>query len=214
MSAKLGYGKFQLFSLTAVGILVRPLGSAYLLPASRLLPQRGHDLDAAFLLVNFGYELRHFYVRRDRDIGAFLVDAARDFMACVRDGVPPEPTPGVDTYEAITRRFAGPSEQTLDADESTAALIAEFAEVKAAKEAAKEREETLKATLATRIGSAYGIDAGTAGRVLWPESKGKTSFDTDGLIRDLKVPDDVLQKYTRIGAPYRTMRYYPAKKRK
>lgn len=170
------------------------------------------DLDAAFLLVNFGYELRHYYIRRDREIGAHIVEAARGFMECVRAGVPPQPLPGVDTYEAITRRFAGPSEQTLDADEETAAMIAEFASVKAAKKAAEEREEELKCVLATRIGTAYGIDAGHHGRVLWPESKGKTSLDTDALIRELKVPDDVLQKFTRIGAPYRTMRYYPPKK--
>jgi di/tricarboxylate transporter len=49
VSAKLGYGEFQLFSFTAVGIPVWLLGSAYLLLASRWLPQRGHDLDAAFL---------------------------------------------------------------------------------------------------------------------------------------------------------------------
>ena len=49
VSAKLGHGEFQLFSFTAVGIPVWLLGSAYLLLASRCLPQRGHDLDAAFL---------------------------------------------------------------------------------------------------------------------------------------------------------------------
>jgi di/tricarboxylate transporter len=49
VSAKLGYGEFELFSFTAVGIPVWLLGSAYLLLASRWLPQRGHDLDAAFL---------------------------------------------------------------------------------------------------------------------------------------------------------------------
>jgi di/tricarboxylate transporter len=49
VSAKLGYGEFQLFSFTALGIPVWLVGSAYLLLASRWLPQRGHDLDAAFL---------------------------------------------------------------------------------------------------------------------------------------------------------------------
>jgi hypothetical protein len=127
-------------------------------------------------------------------------------------GIPPEPSPEHDTYQAITRRFAGPSEQTLDADDDARALIAEFAEVKAAKKAAEEREEELKAALATRIGTAYGIDAGKAGRVIWPESAGKTSVDYAGLVRDLKVPEDVLQRYTRVGNSYRTMRYYPPKK--
>ncbi|MFY7948105.1 MAG: YqaJ viral recombinase family protein [Gemmatimonas sp.] len=170
------------------------------------------DLDAAFLLVNFGYELRHYFVRRDREIGQYIVEASHDFMQRVRAGIPPEVT-SADTYEAITLRFAGPTKETIAADEETAALVEEFAAVKAAKEAAKEREDEMRSLLAARIGRAYGIDAGAAGRVLWPESKGKTSFDTDGLIRDLKIPADVLQKYTRLGAPYRTMRHYPAKSR-
>jgi predicted phage-related endonuclease len=170
-------------------------------------------LDAAYLLVNFGFELRWYYIRRDRDIGAYLVDVAREFMASVKAGVPPEITEH-DTYEAITRRFLGPSKVELPADEDTASLIEEFADVKAAKKAAEEREEELKTVLATKIGTAYGIDAGKAGRVLWPQSEGKTSKDFDGLVRELKVPVDVVQKFTRVGNPYRTMRYYPPKKGK
>lgn len=43
MSAKLGYGEFQLFSFTAIGIPVWLLGSLYLLLAAHFLPDRGHD---------------------------------------------------------------------------------------------------------------------------------------------------------------------------
>lgn len=172
------------------------------------------DMEAAILIVNFGFELRHFYVRRDREIGEFIVHAAHEFMERVKAGIPPEPTPAVDSYEAITRRYLGASEQTLDADEETAELIEEFAVVKASKKAAEEREEELKAVLATRIGGAYGIDAGAKGRVIWPQSDGKVSKDFDGLVRELNVPADVVQKFTFVGAPYRTMRYYPPKKGK
>lgn len=170
------------------------------------------DLPWGYIAVNFGFELRWYFIERDREIGAGLVDAAHDFMQHVRQGVPPEPLPSVDTYEAITRRFANPNQVTLDADEETAAIISEFRDVKAAKKAAEDREEELKSVLATRIGGAYGLDAGAHGRVLWPESKGKESKDFDGLVRELKVPEDVVQKFTRVGAPYRTMRYYPPKK--
>ncbi len=43
VSAKLGYGEFQLFSFTAIGIPVWLLGSLYLLLAARFLPDRGLD---------------------------------------------------------------------------------------------------------------------------------------------------------------------------
>ncbi|MCO4101083.1 MAG: YqaJ viral recombinase family protein [Gemmatimonas sp.] len=171
------------------------------------------DLDWGYIAVNFGFELRWYFIERDREVGEAIKETAFEFMRDhVIPGIPPEPSPEHDTYEAITRRFLGASKQTLDADEETLTLIEEFADVKAAKEAAKEREEELRSLLATRIGTAYGIDAGKAGRVLWPQSEGKISKDFDGLVRELKVPADVVQKYIRVGAPYRTMRYYPPKK--
>jgi predicted phage-related endonuclease len=171
------------------------------------------DLPWAYIAVNFGFELRWYFIERDREVGEAIVEQSFTFMRDhVIPGIPPEPSPEHDTYDAITRRFLGPSKVELPADEDTASLIEEFADVKAAKKAAEEREEELKAVLATRIGTAYGIDAGQWGRVLWPESKGKTSVDYAALVRELNVPEDVLQKFTRVGNSYRTMRYYPPKK--
>ncbi len=43
VTAKLGYGEFQLFSFTAIGIPVWLLGSLYLVLAARFLPDRGLD---------------------------------------------------------------------------------------------------------------------------------------------------------------------------
>lgn len=171
------------------------------------------NLPWAYIAVNFGFELRWYFIERDRDVGGAIVEQAFEFMRDhVIPGIPPEPSPEHDTYEAITRRFLGASKVELKADEETAGLILEFASVKATKKAAEDREKELKAVLATRIGTAYGIDAGKAGRILWPQSEGKISKDFDRLVRELKVPADVVQKYIRVGAPYRTMRYYPPKK--
>jgi predicted phage-related endonuclease len=171
------------------------------------------DLPWAYIAVNFGFELRWYFIERDREVGESIVEQSFTFMRDhVIPGIPPEPSPEHDTYEAITRRFLGASKVELKADEETAGLILEFASVKATKKAAEDREDELKSVLATRIGTAYGIDAGKAGRVIWPESVGKTSVDYAALVRELSVPEDVLQKYTRVGSPYRTMRYYPPKK--
>jgi putative phage-type endonuclease len=171
------------------------------------------QLNKAYLIVNFGFEIRWYLFTRDAELGRYLFEESVGFMRDhVIPGIPPEPSPEHDSYEAITRRFLGASKVELDADEETAGLILEFASVKATKKAAEDREDELKAVLATRIGTAYGIDAGKAGRVLWPQSEGKISKDFDGLVRELKVPADVVQKFTRVGNPYRTMRYYPPKK--
>ncbi len=173
------------------------------------------DLPWGYIAVNFGFELRWYFIERDREIGEAIVESAYEFMRDhVIAGVPPEPTPSVDSYEAITRRFAGPSEDTIEADEEAAKLIVEFGQVKADKKAAEDREEQLKSKLAVVIGGKYGVDAGPLGRVIWPEQDGKVSKDFDGLCRELKVPMEVQQKFIRVGAPFRTMRHYPAKKRK
>lgn len=171
------------------------------------------DLPAVFVAVNFGFELRWYRVERDQEIGRHIVDEAQRFMReHVAARVAPAPTLGRDTLDAITRRYRARTEDTVPADETVAALVLEFAEVKAQKRAADAREAELKAALAVAIGEHYGVDAGPHGRVVWPESAGKPSLDVDGLLRELRVPADVLQKFTRAGAPFRTMRYYPPKK--
>jgi len=173
------------------------------------------DLPWAYIAVNFGFELRHYFIERDREVGEAIVETAFAFMRDhVIPGVPPEPQPAFDTYEAITRRFRDPSKAELAADEEAAQLIARFAEVKRSLTELEEEEDALKSRLAVTIGSAYGVDAGVVGRVIWPQSAGKVSKDFDGLVRELSVPEDVVQKYTRVGQPYRTMRYYPPKKGK
>lgn len=173
-----------------------------------------HDLPWGYIAVNFGFELRWYFIERDREIGEYIVHTAHEFMQRVKAGIPPEPLPAVDTYEAITRRFIKANEDTIEADAETAALVEEFAVVKAAKKAAEEREEELKSVLAAKIGAAYGVEAGKAGRVIWPVMPGKVSKDFDGLVRELNVPADVVQKFTRVGAPFRTMRHYAPKKAK
>ena len=41
---RLGYGTFELFSFTAIGIPVRLIGACYLLIAGRCLPDRGDQI--------------------------------------------------------------------------------------------------------------------------------------------------------------------------
>lgn len=170
-------------------------------------------LEYTKLVVNFGYETRVYFIERDREMADGIFDIGHNLWHNhIVPKVLPDPDPNADTMEAIVRTFRKQNERMLTADESQAALVAEFGAVKAAKKAAEEREEELKAIIATLIGSNYGIDTPSSGNVKWPESEGRSSIDVDGLIRELKVPEEVLQKFTRIGSPYRTMRYYPPKK--
>ncbi len=171
------------------------------------------NLPFAYVVVNFGFETREYYVPADRDIQEMIFDLSRALWHDhVLTGVLPAPDVSVDTYEAIQRTLNKRSDNVIVADADLAALVAEFGAVKGAKKAAEEREDELKSLLGVAIGHEYGIDAGTGGRVLWPQSEGKTSFDHAGLIRTLNVPEDVVQQFTRVGQPYRSMRYYAPKR--
>ena len=187
------------------------------LPADKLIQVQTQmmvfGLAFAYVVVNFGFETREYYVRADRDIQAMVFDMSHDlWYHHVLTGELPAPDVATDTYEAIQRTLNQRADTMIAADEHLAELIAEFGAVKAAKKAAEVREDALKAQLGVAIGHAYGIDAGAGGRVVWPESEGKSSFDHVGLIKALNVPEEVVQQFTRVGQPYRSMRYYPAKR--
>lgn len=169
----------------------------------------------AVIIVNFGYETRVYYIPADEQTQAMIFEVGENLWHnFIAKGVLPEPSVGVDSYDSIQRTLRAKTEKLRVADAESEKLIEEFAALKARAKADEEREKELKALLAVAIGEDYGLETPNAGRVIWPESKGRTSVDTDGLIRHLNVPEDVIQSFTRIGAPYRTMRYYPPKKGK
>lgn len=170
------------------------------------------DVEFAFVVVNFGYETREYYIPADREIQEMVFEMSHAlWYDHVVPGVLPAPTLDADTYDAIERSLRKKSDRLVLADDETAALVSEFGAVKAAKKAAEEREDELKGLLALKIGHEYGLDAGAGGRVLWPESAGRESVDVKGLIASLNVPEEVVQSFTRTGQPFRTMRYYAAK---
>lgn len=167
----------------------------------------------AIVVVNFGFETREYYIEANTETQGLLFDAGHDLWHNhVVPKVLPEPDLASDTYEAISRSLRQRGKSLVEASEPLATLVREFGDVKSALKTLGEREDELKKELALAVSADYGIDAGSNGRVLWPESAGRSSLDTEGLLRELNVPDDVVQRYTRVGHPYRTMRYYPPKK--
>lgn len=174
-----------------------------------------HQLPFAHLVVNFGFETREYFVESNRETQQMIVDTAHDLWHnFIAKGLLPEPTVNVDTYDAIQHTLTQKSDNLLLADAATALLVEEFGAIKARLKADEEREKELKTLLGLRIGNAYGIETPSAGKVIWPQSDGKESKDFDGLVRELNVPADVVQKFTRVGQPYRSMRFYPPKKGK
>jgi len=173
------------------------------------------DLPMVHLVVNFGFETRVFPIARDRETQQMLFDSAHEFWhKYILADVEPAPVIGRDSETVMKKKYSTHTDGVVDADELAAAVIAAFAKAKADKKDAEDREDTARQQLMAIIGHHAALDGAAAGRVSWTETKGKASFDVEGLIRDLKIPEDVTQRYTRVGAPYRTMRYSPSKQRK
>lgn len=165
------------------------------------------------LAVAFGWEMRVYPIERDLDTQQMLLEMAHNFWFNHHlANVEPAPTP-IDSELVLKTKYSTHGDTILKASEAETAVIAAFAKAKRDKDDAETREDALKRELMQIIGHHKAVDS-VAGRVNWTETKGRTSIDTDGLVRHLNVPDDVLQSFTRVGAPYRTMRFYEPKGKK
>lgn len=170
-------------------------------------------LPLAHVAVAFGWETRVFVIERDLDTQQMLIEQAHDFWHNYHlANIEPPPRIGVDSESVIKRKYASHGDTVITADDAQTAIIAALAQAKADIDAAEARETVAKQQLMLIIGNNKAIDS-TAGRVNWTETKGRESIDTKGLIAHLRVPEEVLQSFTRIGAPFRTMRYYEPKAR-
>lgn len=150
-----------------------------------------------------------YLVEADRELQQMIVDACHDFWHTnVDGGVEPEIS-GPNTERHLKRKHQTHTDVVRDVDGGDAMVLAEYFATKAQREALEAIEQGHRAQLMKLIGDDYGIRS-AAGKVIWYGVKGRTSVDTKGLLAHLKVPDDVLQSYTKLGAPSRTFRGYPA----
>ena len=166
------------------------------------------------LAVAFGWEMRVYPIERDLETQQMLLELAHNFWFNHHlANVEPEPSVGIDSELVLKAKYSTHGDTILKASEAETKVIAAFAQAKADKADAEAREDALKRELMLIIGHNKAVDS-VAGRVTWSETKGRTSIDTDGLVRHLNVPEEVLQTFTRTGAPFRTMRFYEPKAKK
>lgn len=186
------------------------------LPDDKIVQVQGQmlvtGLSLAHVAVSFGSELRVYVIEADIAVQQMILEAAHAFwFDHVKKGVEPAPHLGVDSLDIIKKKYKKHNGLVIVADDAQTALIAKYAQARETSDAAEDALEALKAQLMLTIGDNYAIDS-TAGKVIWPEVKGRESKDFDGLVRDLKVPADVLQRYVSRGPSYRALKYYEPKK--
>jgi putative phage-type endonuclease len=156
-----------------------------------------------------GREFRLYSVQHDAEVAADLMQIASDWYErhMVRGEEPPLDGGQVAAYLQQKYKQAL-SKEVVAASEHGAQLLAEYAIVSEKLKQLKQRQDELKQAAMLEIRDGYGIES-EAGKMLWLNAKGRTTTDYAAIVKELQVPEDVLQRHTRIGAPSRQMRFYP-----
>ena len=149
-----------------------------------------------------------YVIEQDLELQDMILDATHEFhQRYVIGGEEPE-IDGPDAEAHLRRKFVGHTDVVRDLEGEEAALLLAYFSARAERIAAEEREDALKPQLLQLIAGDYGVRS-AAGKALWASTKGRTTVDYKSLIDALKVPADIVQQYTRVGPPTRSLKCYP-----
>lgn len=156
-------------------------------------------------------DLRVYPVLADRELQAMLIEAAERFWRDhIEKRVPPDPD-GTDSYsEYLARKFPRSNGNMLGASKKEADLALNYFETRRQRELLETEEKLLRQQLEAVIGEADGLE-GDDFRITWRRQKGKTKTDWEAIARELGAPEDLIQKFTTIGAGFR--RFLPTMKK-
>lgn len=147
-----------------------------------------------------------YVIEADREVQEMIVEGCKDFYTRFVIGDEEPEITGPNTEKHLKRKYASHNDQMVTATEVVDQIVSEYARCKADLAVLEEKASTLKTSLMSFIGANKGL-VSRNGRITWSESRGRESFDHKALIAHLNVPSDVVQSFTRAGAPYRTFRY-------
>lgn len=153
-----------------------------------------------------GDDLRIYTLHRDVELINMLLEVAAKFWRDhVQTGKPPPPDATASYGEWIEKKFPINRGNYVQADFDAEIWAEKLFAARAAKEAAEEQEQLARNHLQQLIAGHDGIDH-PAWRINWKQQKGRASTDWEAIAREAGVPEDLIQKHTRIGEPYRVFR--------
>ncbi len=151
-----------------------------------------------------------YVVEADGELQEMIVERCAAFhdLVFVRGELPEIDGPNRESH--LKRKYQTHTDVVRDLDGADAALLDEYLAVYQQRKAHEAREAELRPQIMALIGDDYGVRS-AAGKAIWYGTKGRASLDSKGLIAALKVPEDIIQQYTRVGQPSRTFRPMPVK---
>jgi predicted phage-related endonuclease len=156
------------------------------------------DTDTLYLVwMDASMSLQWCEVDRDEVHIADMVNRAERFMAAIELGMMPDwVTPEARHVAALHPDPAG----TVELDDATVALLAEFAEHRDAVKYHEAEMKTIKDQVAVVLGEHEAGIADGKTVVSWSKVKGRSSFDQAAFKAD---HPDMVARYTKTGAPSR-----------
>jgi len=157
-----------------------------------------------------GREFKLYHVAHDAEVAAVMLDEVRTWwQRHMVDGEEPA-IEGSAARMYLQQKFAKARPDLIEADEEANHLMREIQRANQLLLEADVIKERVGLLLMQKCGEAAGIE-GPVGKWRWTPQKGRATIDAKGLIAHLRVPDDVVQQFTKRSPDIRVPRFYPAK---
>lgn len=150
-----------------------------------------------------GLEFRHYRITHDQELEENLFFEAGEFWRETMNGNPPEPTDR--DNKNLTRLWPQDDGTLIQGEERHRPLIEQYKLAKANYQTAKAQKEEAERSLKLVMGEAAGIE-GPDYRITWRHTKQPRRVDYRGIVSSIKPSRDVIEMYTKLGAPQRTFR--------
>jgi putative phage-type endonuclease len=149
-----------------------------------------------------GDDIKVYTVHSDAEMQEMLFESCERFW---RDNIikkVPPPVDGSYSYSAWLQSRYPANRMPMKNEPDLAPYAVRLFEVREQIDKLETEEKAIKHRFMAAIGEAEGVE-GPNFKVTWRHTKGKTAVDYDALIKEAAVPQQLVEKHTRIGAGYR-----------
>lgn len=159
-----------------------------------------HGIRHAHVVAPLGNDLGIYNVRADANLQGYLLEAGKKFW---NDFVLTQKPPPIDGSESCSKwvkgRFPKNTDKLVEATSEADELMRQLYETRMRAEEIELEKEALNSRLQELCGNHEGM-IGRGWKLSWKNTKGSIKTDWEGVANELGVPDEVLQRHTRITA--------------
>lgn len=154
-----------------------------------------------------GSDFRVYRMHRDAKLEASIIEGLEEFHAeFIVGGNRPAITTSPQAGAWLKKLFPRDTAPLIPATKELVDLARHFDDVHEKAKAAESEKEFVGNQLREAIGDAEGFAWGKKSKVTWKANKDGVKVDLEAVVKELGVPDEILQKHTRITPGARVLR--------